>query len=330
MRPYDIAFYLSLFFILGVGIASLSLNFFLAAAVTALVWWVKDGRFFWGCMVLISLFLGSFYYHLYHSENQQNFPLDEQISFEAVISKYPKSGLTDQQLDVTLQKPYVGKLRLYVPLYPKFQYGEVLKVSGKITKSVSGRLDYVNRPLIEDTGINRGNYLKQKLFLFKETLVSKIFQVLPQEKAAFLSGLLFGERTEFSDNFVANLKNSGTTHIVALSGYNISIITVGLASIFLYFTKRKTAFWLSVLFVIVFVIMTGAEESVVRAAIMGIIFLISQQNSRLYSVRNAITLTAAIMLLLNPDLLVFNVGFQLSFAAFMGLVYIQPLLKNLA
>ena len=220
-------------------------------------------------------------------------------------------------------------MRLYVPLYPGFSYGDVLIVTGEITESASSRLNYVNRPLIKDTGLNEGSYLKLKLFSFKETLVSKIFQVLPQEKAAFLSGLLFGERAEFSDGFVTNLKNSGTTHLVALSGYNISIITVGLASIFIYFTKRRTAFWLSVLFVIAFVVMTGAEESVVRAAIMGVIFLISKQNSRLYSVRNAITLTAAIMLLFNPDLLVFNVGFQLSFAALIGMVYIQPLLEKL-
>src|SRR3989344_5011487 len=113
MRIHDVAFYLSLFFILGVGVASLSLNFFLAVATAALVWWVKDGRFFWGCIVLLSLFFGSFYYHLYHSQNKQNFPLDKQITFEAVVSGYPKSGLDDQQLDVTLQKPYEGEVRLY-------------------------------------------------------------------------------------------------------------------------------------------------------------------------------------------------------------------------
>ena len=329
MRIHDVAFFLSLFFILGVGVASLSLNFFLAAAVVTLFWWVRDGRFFWGCIVLLSLFFGYFYYNLYHSEDQQNFPLDEQITFEAIVSGYPKSGLDDQQLDVTLQKPYGGEVRLYVPLYPSYSYGEILKITGKITQSSSGRLYYLNRPLIEDMGLNKGSYLKLKLFSFKEILISKIFQVLPEEKAAFLSGLLFGERAEFSDSFVTNLKNSGTTHLVALSGYNISIITVGLASILVYFTKRRTAFWLSVLFVIAFVVMTGAEESVVRAAVMGIVFLISKQNSRLYSVRNAITLTAAIMLLFDPDLLVFNVGFQLSFAALIGMVYIQPLLEKL-
>lgn len=328
MRIYNIAFFISLFFILGVGVASLSLNFFLAAAVVTLVWFVKDGRFFWGGVVLFSLFFGSFYYHFYHSADQQKFPLNEKITFEAVVSEDPKSGLLDQQLDVTLQNPYRGEVRLYIPLYPNYSYGEVLIVTGKIIESASGRLYYLNRPLIEDTGLNRGGYLKLKLFSFKESLVAKIFQVFPQEKAAFLSGLLFGERTEFSDSFIASLKNSGTTHLVALSGYNISIITISLGSILVYFVKRRTAFLLSILFVIAFVVMTGAEESVVRAAIMGMVFLISQQSSRLYSIRNAITLTAAIMLLFNPDLLIFNVGFQLSFAALMGMVYIQPLLKR--
>ena len=74
--------------------------------------------------------------------------------------------------------------------------------------------------------------------------------------------------------------------------------------------------------------MTGAEASVVRAGIMGIIMLLAERQSRIYSFRNAITLTAFIMLLFNPRLLVFDTGFQLSFAALLGIVYIYPLLKK--
>ena len=84
------------------------LKFLLAVAVTALVWWAKDGRLFWGCMVLLSLFSGSFYYHLYHSADQQTF---HWMSRYLLLPLFlvPKSGLDDQQLDVTLQKPYGGK-----------------------------------------------------------------------------------------------------------------------------------------------------------------------------------------------------------------------------
>jgi len=70
--------------------------------------------------------------------------------------------------------------------------------------------------------------------------------------------------------------------------------------------------------------MTGAEASVIRAGIMGIIVLLAQKQSRLYSFRNAVAITAFLMLLFNPKLLIFDLGFQLSFAALMGIVYLFP------
>jgi len=115
---------------------------------------------------------------------------------------------------------------------------------------------------------------------------------------------------------------------VALSGYNIAILAAVLIATFSYLWSRRTAFYLSLAVIPAFVIMTGAEPSVVRAGIMGLILLLAEHQGRMYSFRNAITLTALVMLLIDPLLIREDVGFQLSFAALLGIVYLYPWLSE--
>ena len=122
---------------------------------------------------------------------------------------------------------------------------------------------------------------------------------------------------------------SGTTHIVALSGYNISVIVLAAGTLFSFFFSRLISFYLSVGFIILFVLMTGVEASIIRAAIMGVIVLLAEETERIYSIRNAIIISAFLMVLFNPRVLAFDLGFQLSFAALLGIVYILPALKNI-
>ncbi|MCR4261163.1 MAG: ComEC/Rec2 family competence protein, partial [Candidatus Colwellbacteria bacterium] len=146
--------------------------------------------------------------------------------------------------------------------------------------------------------------------------------------ASLASGLLLGERAEFTDEFEQAMRNSGTTHIVALSGYNIAILVLVISGIFSYLWDRRVAFYLSLLIVPGFVVMTGAAPSVIRAGVMGLILLLAENQSRPYSPRNAIVLTALGMILLNPRIGVDDVGFQLSFAALVGIIYLYPLLER--
>ena len=72
--------------------------------------------------------------------------------------------------------------------------------------------------------------------------------------------------------------------------------------------------------------MTGAEASVVRAAIMGLLLLLADKIGRVYDFKNAVTAAAVGMVLWNPKILAFDIGFQLSFAALLGIVYFRPYL----
>src|SRR3989344_7151902 len=177
-------------------------------------------------------------------------------------------------------------------------------------------------------GKGGGNSLRAALIKLKSALIDKLEAVLPAEHAALASGLLLGERAEFTDEFEEAMRRSGTTHIVALSGYNIAILVLVISGIFSYIWNRRVAFYLSLLIIPGFVVMTGAAPSVVRAGIMGLILLFAENQSRPYSSRNAITLTALVMIFFNPRVGVDDVGFQLSFAALLGIIYLYPFLEK--
>lgn len=170
-----------------------------------------------------------------------------------------------------------------------------------------------------------GNFLKT----FKYKLEANVERALDSEQAAFLNGLILGERGRFSESFRGALRLSGTTHLVALSGYNIAIVIWALSSVFKRFFGEKSIFFLTVIGILSFVIMTGGEASVVRAAIMAGLVLLAEKIKRPYSGQNALAAAALVMTMANPKVIMFDWGFQLSFAAVIGLMYIRPKMKKL-
>ncbi|MBI1838754.1 MAG: ComEC/Rec2 family competence protein [Candidatus Colwellbacteria bacterium] len=330
MRAYDIAFYVALFFILGVGSASLNLSIWYLVGISTItaLFLYFDGKTAIS-LLIFTVFIGFFYYHFYSAFTEDKIIFGRSINFQGIVFKDPSSKLSGQEIDIELQNPYRGKVRIYTPTYPEFKYGDLLDVRGVIEKSSSGRLNIISFPKINVLDIGKGNAFKSSLFSLKRKLISNLQMVLDGEKSALMTGILFGERAEFSKDFNDALQKSGTTHIVALSGFNISIIVTTLASLLSYIWNKRQAFWATVAFIFMFVLMTGAEASAIRAGIMGVVFIIAQRASRLYSFRNAITLTAVIMIIINPKLLLFDVGFELSFLALLGIIYITPSIRKI-
>lgn len=331
MRLHETAFYIAVFFIAGIALASFGVNIWLVAGtfgIGIILNFFTRKRWIWFALG-VTIFFGFFYFHIYSAYNNQNIPFSENITLSGVIVSDPDNKFKHQEFDIKLDDPHRGLVRVYTALYPKFSYSDLLELKGSIEKSPSGRINVLGFPEIEIKTAGHGRDVQSALFRIKNGMVDNLRKVLPLDKAALASGILLGEREEFSDELKDAMAKSGTTHIVALSGYNVSIIAILISSLLGNFISRKKSFYISIVAIIAFVLMTGAEASVVRAAIMGIIALVATQSSRIHSVRNAITLTAFAMLLFNPTLLVFDVGFQFSFLALLGLIYIEPRLRAL-
>lgn len=293
----------------------------------------------WLAILSFGIILGASYYFIFNAVQQSSFNIHfgDKIIFTSIIQKV-SIGLNQQNLVLELSEPYRGRIRITTPRYPSWNYGDLVEVQGTIRKPSDQSAKYfekegvfgtVSFPEITLKDRNQGSPIKAVLFKIKGFAESTFKRVLPPEKAAFMSGLVLGETAEFSKEFREKMSFTGTSHLVALSGYNISIIGKGVMFLLSYWFSRRKVFSLATFTIILFVIMTGAEASVVRAAIMGFIVLLADQAQRIYSFRNAIVIAAFLMILFNPKILVWDIGFQLSFAAVTGLVYLEPAIRKL-
>jgi len=229
-----------------------------------------------------------------------------------------------------------GRLLVTVPVRPTYEYGNSLLLSGRIDLPINrGDFDYagylsrfgvsatMNYPAVELLQSFVGSPLLRQLYLTKHRLIHGIQNTLPEPAAGLLSGLLFGIKGDLSSQLAEDFNRAGLTHIIALSGFNITIIVAGLLWL-LRFLSLRWRYGLAITVIVLFVLMTGASPSVTRAAIMGILVLAASLTGRWADSGVALLLAAVLMLLANPLVLYHDVGFQLSFAATVGIIYLTP------
>ena len=222
--------------------------------------------------------------------------------------------------------------------YPAYALGDELKMEGKMERPENySDFDYVSYlarddifavmlfPKVEKVAEGKGNPLLLVLSRLKHSFEENINAALPEPHAAFMQGLLLGERASLPKDLTDDFKIAGVSHIVALSGYNITIVGRFITTVLLFLSVPfAISFWLATAAIILFVLLTGAAASVVRAGIMGILVLLAQKEGRMYRMTNALAFAGAAMIFHNPYILRFDTGFQLSFLATAGLLYVSP------
>ncbi len=152
-----------------------------------------------------------------------------------------------------------------------------------------------------------------------ETFTNIINQLLPEPHAGLLNGILFGTKATLSKDFLDALTKTGTLHIVALSGMNITILGSIIDLTLLRFVSRRISSVLTIMIIIGFVGFVGASASVVRAAIMGCLALLATIFGRQTWSLLSFLLTVGIMLLIKPDW-ISDLSFQLSALATLGII----------
>ncbi|MBI4160194.1 ComEC/Rec2 family competence protein [Candidatus Wolfebacteria bacterium] len=348
MRLHDIAFYAASFFLVGIFLKSSGASFIFIALLTFFVAvlflfvgsFLSGGRFMWLAGLLMVVLIGSLYAVFFAAwqRYETRIVFEKPVEFSGVVIRYPEHGKS-QALVVELDRPHSGIVLVRLQPYPEFSYGDRVAMVGVIKKPESERhsaflakdgiVGLSSFPRVERIEAGRGNPSWRFLFAVKTNVIGTFQKILPSEEAAFLSGVTLGERAEFSEELEERMKNSGTTHLVALSGYNISIIGWAIRKSLGNVFSRRLSFIATLFLILGFVLMTGAEASVVRAALMGAILLLAGEIGRPYSARNAIVLTACAMALANPLIVRFDVGFELSFFALIGLIYVAPVMKKI-
>ncbi len=234
---------------------------------------------------------------------------------------------------------------------PKVQYGQYLILQGAVHRPQNfSTFDYAaflrkegirttmdsptvisDAPRVSQPHIQRYKAVFwRNIFALKHSFEDAIGRVVSEPNAAFTAGILTGTKTAIPDWLREAFQRTGTSHILALSGYNIAIVSEAVLAILLLAFRRKTAFWFVVAVVVIFTVATGASASVVRAAVMGLLLLAAFSSGRRYDASVAVIMASAVMTAANPLILRFDVGFQLSFLAVLGLLYIRPILEKAA
>lgn len=170
--------------------------------------------------------------------------------------------------------------------------------------------------------------LRDRLGRSREWAIDVIERTFGEPHAALLSGLLFGT-SRFPDAWSDRFALTGTSHIVAASGYNVAIVAkLLMAALIAAGLWRRQAFGLVLLGLIGYVMLAGGEAPVVRAAIMGALVLVAERIGRRSGVRNLVLVAVVGMLIVEPRLLRDDVGFQLSVLSTVGLITIAPLVSR--
>ena len=149
---------------------------------------------------------------------------------------------------------------------------------------------------------------------------------MPFPEISILEAITLGNKQMLSDQTKESLNITGTRHIVAISGMHILILSQILMYLLIALGLwRGQAFYWALGLMILFIIMVGAPASAIRAGIMGAILLFGQKIGRLNDSSRIVVFAGAIMLAFNPLLLRYDVGFQLSFLAVLGIIYLKPI-----
>lgn len=174
----------------------------------------------------------------------------------------------------------------------------------------------------------QGSLLLSAIYSLRSKALQTVYRLFPDPEASLLAGILLGVESGIPESVQTAFRDTGTAHIIAISGFNITIIGGLFATIFLRLLGKPRRFLagaLTVIIIALYTLLVGPSAAVVRAALLGGFALFARQLGRSQHGLNSLAFTAALMGLQNPFTL-WDVGFQLSFAATLGLVlYADPM-----
>ncbi len=320
----------------------LMLSFLILGILLISVFWSSKKFVIIGFCILF-LILGVWRHQL--AESKIIHPQEQNITFIGVVVGEP--DVRENNVKLTIKPENIkGKILVTVDRYPEYQYGDKLKIKGKIRipprfedfnyqdfLAKDGIYSVMHRPQIEL--LERGNYrgltpvIYAKILEFKDKLRESIEQNLSPPQSSILGAMILGDQRRMSEDLKEKLNITGLRHITAISGMHITILSIILMQILIGLGFwRGQAFYLTIILLILFIVMVGLPSSAIRAGIMGGLFLWAQKIGRLSAASRVVVFAAAGMLALNPLLLRLDIGFQLSFLAVIGIISLSPIFQN--
>ncbi len=307
-------------------------------------------------LCLVTFFSGAFYF-------QESLPTADEnylqfyngkgtVEIRGLIDRDPEVGDKTTNLHLSAENITAGKewhevsgtALLLVPRYPTYSYGDRLRVIGKLEEPPQlndfDYKDYLARQeiystmlypeIVTDNETGKGFKPLERVYSLRNRLSQTLAEVLPEPQASLAQGIILGIRGNIPVSVKDNFIHTGTAHILAISGLNLSIVAGILLSLGIWFFGRKgyLYIWLALGAIWLYALLTGMHPPVLRAAIMASLFLVAELLGRQRSAATSLFFAAAVMVGISPQILR-DASFQMSFTAMAGLIFIFPLIQSL-
>ena len=277
----------------------------------------------------------------------ENYIHEENVNFTGTVITPPKVTASRTTLRIEVDRkqdaeesPNYGKLLLVFFRQPavEFHYGDRLRISGTVTLPPdTGSFSYrtylerdgitaiINNPKTELLPESGGDPVLSEIFRLRAVLVERIYRLFPKPENALMAGILLGDESKIPSDIDHDFQQTGTAHIIAISGANFTVLTWLILSIL----RKLIHHWWGPFFLLPFIffytILVGGNSAVIRAAIMCGLSILGMTIGRTGNGVNSLALTAAVMGLVKPAIL-FDLGFQLSVTATAGiLLFSEPI-----
>ncbi len=278
---------------------------------------------------LILLSILSFRFYFFYN-NQPQFADGQGISFEMTILSQPQVVGSRQVLTANHKN---HKIRITTSRFPELNYGQDVRIAGALNirmlnnKNVIYSMYFPKIEIVKDKSIF-GKSLGV-INNLRQNLISFFSRTLPSPSSSLLMGIVFGIKEQMPKNFADNLRTAGVLHVIAASGMNVTLIGGFISSLFAFFLNRRIALGISVLGIMFYAVLAGLEASIIRASIMGMLVFSAQIMGRQTLAVNGLLLAGFAMLFISPSL-ISDIGFQLSFTATLGILYIKRVPATIA
>jgi len=284
-------------------------------------------------------------------ENHLAFYNGQKIVWRGEIISAPEVKITGKNYLVSaleiknpVDRKIAGRALISMPFYADFKYGDLVEISGSLMSPPvsSGILNYqeylagknIYSQMFDPEAIRlaSGRGFSGLAFIYdlRDKINASFQKYLTEPQTSLGLAMFLGEQGLLPISTKTDFNTTGLSHILAISGSNFAIIMsfLSLVLIRLGRVSRRKIFYFLLFFSIFYLAIIGWPPSAVRSAIMILIFILGQMFGRKFNSVRLIVLTACLMLLFQPQLLVFDIGFQLSFLAVFGLCFLPPVLMK--
>lgn len=294
-------------------------------------------------LILIAIALVRFFFFIPKSPDYTNV-VGESVELVGIVDDDPDIRLRNKQLNIKITDREVNIL-VFVGRDEDVNYGDSVKIRGVLEEpenfiTNSGKEFNYKRYLankdiyymiknadLEIISTGSGSRLKSLLYKIRESFMRNINNVIPMPESDLANGLILGARGGFDENTKQEFIDTGTIHIIALSGYNVSIVANNVMKFFSLIFSTTVSIILGGFVILLFIIMTGASATAVRAGIMASIMLLGRMTDRKYLAGRALIVAGLLMIAYDPRVII-DMSFQFSFIATGGVLFVTPKIIN--